>query len=128
MESTAGDIAKKLNNYYYELDGDSESHMYIVGSIGRKTAIAGSSDLDILFNLPNSVYKKYDNYKSNGQSALIQDVKKAVQERYPNSDISGDGQVVVIAFNKYTVELVPGFKQSDDRFKYPDTHDGGSWK
>lgn len=49
-------------------------------------------------------------------------------ERYPNTNISGDGQVVVIEFNKYTVELVPGFKQSDDRFKYPDTHDGGSWK
>ena len=26
------------------------------------------------------------------------------------------------------MELVPGFKQSDNRFKYPDTHDGGSWK
>jgi hypothetical protein len=24
--------------------------------------------------------------------------------------------------------LVPGFKQDDDSFKYPDTHDGGSWK
>ena len=40
----------------------------------------------------------------------------------------GDGQVVVIEFTKFTIELVPGFKQSDDRFKYPDTHDGGSWK
>lgn len=26
------------------------------------------------------------------------------------------------------MELVPGFKQSDDSFKYPDTHDGGKWK
>ena len=47
---------------------------------------------------------------------------------YSRLDISGDGQVVVIEFSCYTVELVPGFKQSDNRFKYPDTHDGGSWK
>lgn len=66
MEKTTGDIAKKLNNHYYDLDGDSESHMYIVGSVGRKTAIAGSSDLDILFDMPNSVYTKYNNYDSNG--------------------------------------------------------------
>ena len=128
MEKTTGDIAKKLNNHYYDLDGDSESHMYIVGSVGRKTAIAGSSDLDILFDMPNSVYTKYNNYDSNGQSALLQDVKNVLKEKYPKTDMSGDGQVVVINFNKYTVELVPGFKQLDDSFKYPDTHDDGSWK
>ena len=128
MEKTAGEIAKKLNKHYYELSGDSSSHMYIVGSVGRKTAIKGSSDLDILFDLPHDIYTKYDNYTSNGQSALIQDVKTVIKERYPSTDISGDGQVVVIAFDKYTVELVPGFKNSDGSFKYPDTHDGGSWK
>ncbi|MBR3137133.1 MAG: nucleotidyltransferase [Clostridia bacterium] len=128
MESTAGEIAKKLNKHYYDIDSDSSSHMYIVGSVGRATAIKGSSDLDILFDLPQDVYIKYDNYSSNGQSALLQDVKALVQERYPRTEISGDGQVVVIAFDKYTVELVPGFQNKDGSFKYPDTHDGGSWK
>ena len=52
METTVGEIAKKLNNYYYDLTGDTSSHMYIVGSIGRTTAINGVSDLDILFDLP----------------------------------------------------------------------------
>lgn len=55
MQTTAGEIAKKLNKHYYDLDKDSVSHLYIVGS-------------------------------------------------------------------------VPGFKQSDNRFKYPDTHDNGLWK
>lgn len=128
MESTAGEIAKKLNKHYYDIDSDSSSHMYIVGSVGRETAIKGSSDLDILFDLPQDVYSEYNGYSSNGQSALLQDVKTVVQERYPKTDISGDGQVVVIAFDKYTVELVPGFQNSDGSFKYPDTHDGGSWK
>lgn len=128
MQTTAGEIAKKLNKYFYGLDKDTESHLYIVGSVGRNTAVKGSSDLDILFDLPESVYKKYDGFESNGQSQLLQDVKFLLKERYPNTKIRGDGQVVVIEFTKYTVELVPGFKQSDDTFKYPDTHDGGSWK
>ena len=128
METTVGEIAKKLNSYYYNLTADTSSHMYIVGSIGRTTAIKGVSDLDILFDLPNSVYRKYDDYESNGQSSLLQEVKNVLKTRYPNTDISGDGQVVVIKFSNYTVELVPGFKQPDDRFKYPDTNNGGKWK
>lgn len=128
METTVGEIAKKLNKNYYDLDGDKISHMYIVGSIGRGTAIKGVSDLDILFDLPDEVFKKFDAYKEKKQSSLLQEVKNVLKERYPNTDISGDGQVVVIKFNKYTVELVPGFKQLDDRFKYPDTNNGGSWK
>lgn len=128
METTVSGIAKKLNKYYYNLTGDTSSHMYIVGSVGRTTAIKGVSDLDILFDLPNSVYKKFDNYESNGQSKLLQEVKNVLKVRYTNTDISGDGQVVVIKFSNYTVELVPGFKQSDGSFKYPDTNNGGSWK
>lgn len=128
MEITVGEIAKKLNKNYYDLDSDKISHMYIVGSVGRETAIKGVSDLDILFDLPVEVFKRFDAYKEKKQSSLLQEVKNILKERYPNTDISGDGQVVVIKFNKYTVELVPGFKQSDDRFKYPDTNNGGSWK
>lgn len=128
MEITVGEIAKKLNKNYYNLDSDKTSHMYIVGSVGRETAIKGVSDLDILFDLPVEVFKRFDAYKEKKQSSLLQEVKNVLKARYPNTDISGDGQVVVIKFNKYTVELVPGFKQSDDRFKYPDTNNGGSWK
>lgn len=128
MKTTVGEIAKKLNEKYYGVSGDTSSHMYIVGSVGRKTAVKNASDLDIIFDLPNSVYKRFDNYESNGQSALLQEIKSVLKERYPRTTLRGDGQVVVIEFTAYTVELVPGFMQSDDRFKYPDTHDGGSWK
>lgn len=75
MEKTVGEIAKKLNKHYYSLIGDEKSNMYIVGSVGRTTAIKGVSDLDIIFNLPNDVYKKYNSYVSGGQSALLQEVK-----------------------------------------------------
>lgn len=128
MKTSAGEIAKKLNAVYYDLEKDAESHLYIVGSVGRKTSIKNNSDLDLIFDLPQNVYTKFDDYESNGQSALLQEVKNYLLERYPKTNIGGDGQVVVIEFTNYTVELVPGFKQSDNKFKYPDTHDGGSWK
>ena len=128
METTAGEIAKKLNKHYYDLQVDITTHLYIVGSVGRNTAIKNSSDLDLLFDLPTSVYSRFNNYESNGQSALLQEVKTILAERYPKTKMSADGQVVVIEFTNYTVELVPAFLQTDDRFKYPDTHDGGSWK
>lgn len=128
LETTAGEIAKKLNKHYYDLDKDTSSHLYIVGSVGRKTAIKGSSDLDIIFNLPDEVFKRFDDYESGGQSALLQEVKNVLIDRYPKTKIRGDGQVVVIEFTSYMVEVVPAFMQSDNRFKYPDTHDGGSWK
>ena len=130
MKTTTKEIAKKLNKIYYDLDDNTSEHMYIVGSVGRGTSIKGASDLDLLFDLPSDIYKKYDNYgeNSNGQSVLLQEVKNVLLERYPKTKISGDGQVVVIEFINYTVELVPGFKQNDGSFKYPDTHDKGSWK
>lgn len=130
MTTSTGEIAKKLNKNYYDLDGDTSEHMYTVGSVGRKTSIKGVSDLDLLFDLPSDIYKKYDNYgeNSNGQSALLQEVKNVLLERYPKTKMSGNGQVIVIEFTNYTVELVPGFKQSDESFKYPDTNDGGTWK
>lgn len=127
IENTVANIAKKLNKEYYDLDDDTE-HMHIVGSVGRKTAVKNNSDVDILFELSNDDYKRFDNYSENGQSALLQEVKSVLLETYPNTDIRGDGQVVVIGFKKYTIELVPAFLQNDNSFKYPNTHDGGSWK
>lgn len=127
MQTTVKGITKKLNKNYYDID-DEELHMYIVGSVGRTTAKKNTSDLDILFDLPQSVYDRINDNEGNKQSQLLQEVKNILKEKYPNTDLKGDGQVVVINFSKYTVELVPGFKQSDDSFKYPDTHEGGSWK
>lgn len=121
------EIAKKLNKKYYNSSSDSE-HLYIVGSIGRETAVDGVSDVDVIFDLPAYVYTKFNNYETNGQSALLQEVKNELLDRYPKTTIKGDGQVVSIQFTGYTIELVPGFRQNNDTFKYPDSNDGGSWK
>lgn len=120
-------IVKKLNQNYYETDSDSD-HLYIVGSVGRNTAISNISDYDIIFELPHETYLKFNSYSNNGQSCLLQEVKKVIKETYPSTDIKGDGQVIVVQFTDYKIEVVPGFKEDDDRFKYPDSNDGGHWK
>ena len=128
ITTTCEEITKKLNNHYYNCVSDGSSHLFYVGSVGRGTAVKNTSDVDLIFNLPSEIYAKYNSYDSNGQSALLQDIKEILKERYPKTTIRGDGQVVVIEFDLFTVELVPAFLQDDMTFKYPDTHDGGSWK
>ena len=125
--TSVAEIVKKLNKRYYDSDSET-AHLFVVGSIGRKTAVEGVSDIDIIFELPQDVYSRFNAYESNGQSALLQEIKEELLDRYPNTEIKGDGQVVDVFFDKYTVELVPGFRQGDNSFKYPDSHDGGSWK
>lgn len=119
-------IAKKLNQKYY--DNSTTDNYLMVGSMGRNTSIKGESDIDVIYELPDEVFERFDDYESNGQSQLLNEIRDVLKEKYPSTDIKGDGQVVVISFTKYKIELVPGFKQDNNSYKYPDTHDGGSWK
>lgn len=123
------EITRKLNEKYYETLSD-EDHRLIVGSIGRETAVKGTSDVDVLFCLPHSVYERFDKYESNGQSALLQEVRNVLLERYPKTDIKGDGQAVVVSFTDrdYTIDLVPAFETDDGDYEYPDSTDGGRWR
>ena len=121
-------ITRRLNTDFWTTTSDT-SHSLYVGSYGRNTAIQGFSDLDMIFTLPYSYYVDYNNYKSNGQSAMLQDVKKSLQKTYSSTDVGGDGQVVVISFTDgITFEIVPAFVNKNDSFTYPDSNKGGSWK
>ena len=121
-------ITKRLNTDFWETDSDM-SHSLQVGSYGRNTAIHGTSDVDMIFQLPSSVYKQYDDYRGNGQSALLQAVRNSVKKTYSATNIGADGQVILIPFNDgITFELVPGFVNEDDSYTYPDSNGGGSWK
>lgn len=120
-------ITKRINKDFWNSDSEITHSLY-VGSYGRGTSIY-TSDIDIIVELPWSKYKKYDNYIWNGQSQLLQAVKRSLQKTYSSSQISGDGQVVVIDFyNGIKFEIVPSFKKSDGSYVYPDTNDGGRWR
>ena len=118
-------INNKLSEYYYEERIDKT---LLVGSVGRGTAITKTSDYDVIFILPQEVYSRFDSYESNGQSALLQEVKNIISELYSSTEIKADGQVVDVSFGDGTIELVPAFEQSGGSFKFPDSHDDGSWK
>lgn len=121
-------ITKKLNSIYYDLDDDTK-HMIFAGSFGRGTANI-YSDVDYCFVLPKDVFYRFEKRKGNVQSQLISEIKENISERYPNTIIKGDGQVVDVKFNKRLVELVPCFilNDSEETLIYPDTHRDGNWK
>lgn len=121
-------ITKRINQEYRNLDSETSYSLY-VGSYGRGTEI-WTSDIDIIVHLPYKIYEKYNNYNGNGQSALLQDVKRTLQKTYPTSHIKGDGQVIGINFDDYiNFEIVPAFINKDGKsYTYPDTNNGGSWK
>lgn len=123
-----GRITKVLNADFRGIDSDTANRFY-VGSMGRNTAIPSVSDVDLLYVLPYSTYEKYDAYTGNKQSALLSAVRTTVRKTYSTSDVFGDGQVVVIAFDDgVTYELLPAFLNKDGSYTFADTNNGGSWK
>lgn len=120
-------ITKRINLDYWGDTSDTLHSLY-VGSYGRGTEV-WVSDIDIIVQLPSSIYEKYNNYSSNGQSALLQDVKNVLKKTYSASDLRSDGQVVGISFQDgIQFEVVPVFINNDGSYTYPDTNFGGSWK
>ncbi|MFB5663692.1 nucleotidyltransferase domain-containing protein [Alteribacillus sp. HJP-4] len=124
-----GKITKRLNIEYWDTES-STSHSRYVGSYGRGTAIRGFSDVDLLMQLPDSIYDRYNKYLGNGQSALLQEVKKSISKTYSATDVGGDGQVVVVQFSDtMRFEVVPAFINKDGTsYTYPDSNNGGTWR
>ena len=133
--SNAGDIATsyanistRLNKDFWNVESDT-AHRRQVGSYGRGTAIHGISDLDMVFELPLAMYERYRKREGNGPSQLLQVVRQSLLKRYPRTEIKGDGQVVVVSFGRYVVEVLPAFwEEASDGYRFPDANDGGSWR
>ena len=85
-------ITKRINKDYWDIDSDTYHSLY-VGSYGRGTEIY-ASDIDMLVQLPYSIYQKFNNYSGNKQSAFLQDVKKTIEKTYSTSFLKGDGQII----------------------------------
>lgn len=121
-------ITRRLNTDFWRSDSDT-SHSLYVGSYGRNTAINGFSDLDMIFQLPAEMYRQYDAHSGNGQSALLQAVRNSILKTYSSTEVAADGQVIQVPFiDGLTFEVVPGFLNNDDSYRYPSANDGGSWQ
>lgn len=126
-------VTRAINREFWNSQSETQNSLY-VGSYGRGTAI-DTSDLDILVELPQSEYSRYDFAKGNGQSRLLQAVRSSIQTTYPRSDVRADGQVVKIAFSdNMRFEILPAFKKVEwfgqwyGTYYYPDTNMGGNWR
>lgn len=124
----SGNITRRLNTDFWTTTSDS-SHSLYVGSYGRNTAISNLSDVDLIFQLPYSVYKQYNEYSGNGQSALLQSVKTSIERTYSTTNIRADGQVIQVPFTDGIIfEVVPAFDNDDGSYTFPNANGGGSWK
>ncbi len=123
-----GRITKAVNLAFRNLDSDTAYRFY-VGSLGRNTAIPSVSDVDLLIELPPAAYQRYNAHAGNGQSALLSAVRAAIRTTYKASDVFGDGQVVIVAFNDgVTYEVLPAFHYTANGYRFGDANNGGTWK
>lgn len=127
IAASYANISTRLNKDFWDIDSDT-AHRRQVGSYGRGTAIHGISDLDMVFELPWSMYERFRKREGNGPSQLLQEVRQSLMTRYKRTRIKGDGQVVVIEFDSYVVEVLPAFwDEGADGYRFPDANGGGSW-
>ncbi|OJF77340.1 MAG: nucleotidyltransferase [Treponema sp. CETP13] len=126
-------VCKKVHDYYYDCNYDG-STKFLFGSYKLKTnirPITKDQDVDVLIKLPQETFEKFNNYQSNGQSALLEEVKSILKEKYTTTDkIKSWGKVILLQFEDSThnIELLPAFEQDDNSFKIPNTENGGSWE
>lgn len=122
-------VCSKLHDYYYPNTTYSGSTKLLIGSYGKHTSIRPARDIDVIFIMPPEKFAQYDDNTSNKQSQLLQDVKKILEDRYPNTPISAFGKIVKLEFadTKHDVELVPGWENDDGTFTIPDSENGGRW-
>jgi hypothetical protein len=123
----AGGVAGCLNRRYYDTDSRTDQSFF-VGSWGKNTAGRPPRDVDLYFLLPVDVYHRFQQHVWNRQSALLQEVKNVIADTYPNTDMSGDGQIVLVRFGSYNVEVVPAFLLTNGHHWICDTNDGGRYK
>lgn len=120
-------VRKALNAAYWGVDSETANSM-LIGSWGKSTQIRPPRDVDVLFQLPDEVYYQFEERAWNRQSQLLQEVKEVLEETYPQTEISTDGQVVVVPFESYGVEVLPAFLLQGGGFWLCDTNDGGSYR
>src|SRR5438105_6405827 len=59
-------ITRRFNLEFWSIESSAYHSIYI-GSYGRDTATGLTSDVDMIFWLPNSYYHRYNGYSGNGQ-------------------------------------------------------------
>jgi hypothetical protein len=72
--------------------------------------------------------KRLDGYAWARQSALLQKVKNRLAAKFSNTKMRADGQVVMVNFGSYNVEVVPAFLLTSGHYWICNTENGGTYK
>jgi hypothetical protein len=120
-------VSACLNRAYWNVN-DETVHCRLAGSWGKGTPVRPPRDIDLLFQLPSSVYQRFQNRSGNRQSQVLQELKDVLPDAYPTTRMRGDGQIVVVPFNTYAIEVAPAFARQGGGYFICDTNDGGRYK
>jgi hypothetical protein len=116
-----------LNRAYRNVS-EGSTHRVLIGSWAKTTRVRPPRDVDLLFILPIDVYYRFQQRQGNIQSQLLQEVRDVLRLTYRSTDIRGDGQVVVIPFDTFQVEVAPAFHRQGGGYLVCDTNAGGRYK
>ena len=126
-------VCKKLHDFYYDTQYDGKTKL-LFGSYKTKTNVrplVSDQDVDVLFKITTETFEKFDKHKNNGQSALLQEIRRILDEKYSTTDkISGWGKVVLIKFSDghHNIEVLPAFEKANGTFFIPNSENGGYWE
>jgi len=126
-------VCNVLHNNYYSSKYNGTSK-FLFGSYKKKTNIRpmnNMQDVDVLFKIPKEIFEKFDNYKSNGQSALLQEIRSILSKTFTTTDkISGWGKVVLVKTidRTHNIEVLPAIELENKTFKIPNSENDGKWE
>lgn len=126
-------VCKTLHKEYYELEYDGKTKL-LFGSYKTKTNIrplTEMQDVDVIFKIPQETFDKFDDYESNGQAALLQEIKNILKDTYSTTDkIRAWAKVVLVkmAGGTHNVEVLPALEKEDGTFTIPNSENDGSWE
>lgn len=119
-------VRASLNRHYFGTPSNN-ANSFLIGSWGKGTKTRPPRDVDLYFTLPVEVHQRFESTQGNKQSALLQEVRRVLQATYPKTILRGDGQVVVVAFDRMSVEVVPAFALDNGQYWICDTHNSGRY-
>ncbi len=91
---------------------------FLIGSYVKQTQIRPTTDIDIFVVLDSS-YWTYQNIQTPRKLFIL--LSRNLRLTYPRTAIRRDGQAIKLDFrDRFTVDLVPAFKSSDNSYIIPD--------
>lgn len=120
-------VRSTLNRWYYGRSDD-EANSFLTGSWGKQLRVRPPRDIDVMFCLPWDVYFRFEGRTGNRQSQLLQEIRTVLLQTYPQSEMRGDRQAVVVQFSRMPVEVVPAFALNNGQYLIADATDEGSWR